>query len=130
MKLRIQGDSVRLRLRHSEVDSLAKVGRLVSSIQFGGRALEYSLELVADLASPRTDFVEDSIRVLVPYAAGLEWCLGPQISLTSTSAQPTVLIEKDFVRSAVEEPDDYDRFENVRTGRKPPAPPEKPIRLA
>lgn len=130
MKLRIQDDSIRLRLRHSEVEKLAKTGRLVSSIHFGDRILEYSLELVTDLACERADFVGDSIRILVPYEVGLEWCLGPQISLSSSGASPTILIEKDFVRSAVEEPDDYDRFENARTGRKPPPPPAKLISLS
>ena len=123
MKLRMQDDSVRLRMRRSEVTRLAAEGRVSACVHFGARALEYSIELDDSLSQTIADFAGDAIRVRVPRALGIAWCQRPEAGFSATSVIPTVLVEKDFVRTAVAESDDYDRYENPRSGRKPPPPP-------
>ena len=123
MKLRMYGNSVRLRLRRSEVARLAAEGRVGMSVDFGNRRLGYSVELDDGVSKAVAEFDGEAVRVRVPRAAGLAWCASEEVSLESNDVTPTVLIEKDFVRSAVMEFDDFDRFENRRTGRKPPPGP-------
>ncbi|MCX6621390.1 MAG: hypothetical protein NTY38_09975 [Acidobacteria bacterium] len=123
MKLRMQDDSVRLRMRRSEVLRLAAEGRVAARVHFGARILEYSIELDDDFSQVIAEFAGDAIRVRVPRAQGLEWCRTTAVGLPANSGIPAVLVEKDFVRTAVAESDDYDRYENPRSGRKPPPPP-------
>jgi hypothetical protein len=45
MKLRLQGNSVRLRLTRSEVERLREIGRVEESVDFGaGEVLAYRLQ--------------------------------------------------------------------------------------
>lgn len=117
------GNSVRLRLRRSEVARLAAEGRVAMSVDFGDRRLGYSIALDGTEPVTVAEFDGEVVRVRVPREQGLAWCASEEVSLASNDVLPTVLIEKDFVRSAVMEFDDFDRFENQRTGRKPPPGP-------
>ena len=57
MKLRIQGNSLRLRLTRNEVAQLHDGGRVESSIEFGpGRTLTYALESAPHAASVIASF--------------------------------------------------------------------------
>lgn len=123
MKLRLRGDTLRLRLRKSDIDTLAAVGRVEERTRFGNRALVYSLNLDDSIPAASADFSDGEVCVKLPRQQGLNWCVSKQTSIVSAGVVPAVLIERDFVRSAVEEPDDFDRFMNPRTGRIPPAPP-------
>lgn len=98
MKLRIQGDSLRLRLTQKEVAQLRAGSMVGSSIHFAsGRSLTYSLASSVGAAEVRADFDGDSIRVTVPSAAMAAWADGDQVSISSPSNQPSlVVIEKDF----------------------------------
>jgi len=121
MKLRLRGDTLRLRLRKSDIDTLAAVGRVEEFTPFGKRLLVYSLNLDETAETPHAVLLDDEICVNLPKRQGMAWCRGKETSIVSAGVVPAVLIERDFVRSAVEEPDDYDRFMNPRTGRMPPA---------
>jgi hypothetical protein len=126
MKFRTDGSSVRLRLRRSEVRQLAEQGLVEARLRFGPRELAFSLELDQSLVDTQAEFDGASLRVLLPYRQGLEWCESAEIAIRNETSSPPVLVEKDFVRTAVIELDDYDRFENPRSGRKPPPAPESP----
>lgn len=121
MKLRILENSIRLRLRRSEVEQLAAEGRVEVACDFGGRQLRYAItaEPCAEIGA---DFVGDVITIRVPQDQVQEWAASKRVGLTGRTATLSLLIEKDFVRSAVKEPDDYDRYMNPRTGRVPPPP--------
>lgn len=120
MKIRFQGSTLRLRLRNSEVARLMDCGEVREEVRFGDKSLVYSLVLDGEVNVPEASMDGQEIRVRVPRMLGLAWGNGPEIGISSTTVVPTVLIEKDFVRSAVVEPDDFDRFANPRSGRKPP----------
>ena len=57
MKLRIRGDSLRLRLTRGEVEALADSGEVRETIHFGPSALDYVLRSAA-IAAPRASFVD------------------------------------------------------------------------
>ena len=98
MKLRIQGNSLRLRLSEDEVAQLHDCGRVESSIEFTpGCSLVYLLE-VSRFAHAVTAHLDDhAIRVTAPARVIAEWAENQQVSIEATSpAGLHLLVEKDF----------------------------------
>lgn len=101
MKLRILGNSIRLRLTQSEVRKLLQAGSVSETTQFGpNNLLTYELTL-----SPGIDFMVNfyagKIFVGLPKSIGEPWANGSSISLqhhiqTDTESTLSILIEKDF----------------------------------
>ena len=120
MKLRIKGNSIRLRLLRSEVDRLAVEGRIEEMTSFGANAFRYSVA-----ASQATDkvyavFENDEIRVFIPEAAALAWVANGQVGFEAEQSVGddvlTILIEKDFVcLDRPDDPDRHDAFPNPNT---------------
>ena len=120
MKLRIRGDSIRLRLTRGEVAALAE-GRIVEeSTGFGPDArLSYAItlggaSLAAKLAGPR-------IEVCVPADVGRAWAAGDSVGIEGVQAAGEgrtlrILVEKDFA-CLTERPheEDADAFPNPNT---------------
>jgi hypothetical protein len=100
MKLRIHGDSLRLRLNRSDVKQFLETGIRTESIHFGPAAkLTYTLESSAQLSEMESHYSQDCIRVLLPLSMAEEWASSDQISLSLDRAEnsgPSLLIEKDF----------------------------------
>lgn len=121
MKLRLLGNSVRLRLRKSEVAQFGATGRVSMTTDFGpGRRLEYVLES-AVVPTVQVEFTGEQLTVRVPEEKGREWALGDAVSMLGRTETLAVLVEKDFVRTAVPEDDDFDRYANPRSRRVPPS---------
>jgi hypothetical protein len=100
MKLRIRGNSIRLRLKRGEVDSLARGTRLVEETQFPGSTLSYSLGL-SDSDDMLANFDNGSIVISMPREIIPEWADTDRVSLYSELKLPdagtlSVLVEKDF----------------------------------
>jgi hypothetical protein len=108
MKLRIQGNSLRLRLTRNEVAQLHDCGRIESSIEFGpGHTLAYALEGSPHAASVIASFDGRAIRVAVPTPLIMKWAEGDQVSIEGPrQAGVRVLIEKDF--QCLHKPDQRD----------------------
>jgi hypothetical protein len=98
MKLRIQGNSLRLRLTQKEVAELRARGRVGSLVEFSpGQELIYLLEGSRHAKSVTAAFDGQAIRVTVPAHVLTEWADSNQVSIeTSSSAGLHLLIEKDF----------------------------------
>jgi hypothetical protein len=98
MKLRIQGDSLRLRLTQKDVAQLVGHGRLESRIEFApGQALVYLLERSFHAKSVDATFDGHAIRVTLPAQVMTEWAESDQVCIEASSAAgPQLLIEKDF----------------------------------
>jgi hypothetical protein len=114
VKLRIRGDSLRLRLTRGEVTSLREHGEVAETIHFGGRALEYVLRS-AEVDAPRASFVGDRIEVAIPRAAAETWAGSDQVGIEAEQelegGSLRLLIEKDFQCLAPREgEDDSDAF--------------------
>ena len=100
MKLRIRGNSIRLRLKRGEVDSLAAGTTLVDETQFPESKLSYSLGL-SDSDDMLASFDNGSIAISMPREIIPEWADTDLVSLYSELELPdsgmlSVLIEKDF----------------------------------
>ena len=98
MKLRIQGNSLRLRLTRPEVIHLRHRGQIESSVSFApGCELTYGLKSSAGIGAIAAGFDGRSIVVTVPTAVMNEWAEGDRVSLEGpSSAGVQLLIEKDF----------------------------------
>ena len=116
MKLRLQGDSLRLRLTRPEVYQLAEAGRVESAMHVApGAALVYGLR-AADADALTATFDGATLTVLVPRAWVGPWADGDAVGFEGTTDAGdgrtlTLLVEKDFAclhRRA----DDADAFPN------------------
>ena len=112
MKIRIQGNSLRLRLTQKEVAELRDRNRVESSIEFApGRTLIYLLEGSFHAGAVTANFDGQAIRVMVPMQVMTEWIESDQVSIEALSqAGVQVLIEKDFQclhKSGEQDPDAY-----------------------
>ena len=104
MKIRMRGNSLRLRLLRGEVGALARGGRVTETIAFGGGPGERLVcVLAADPAVPQTQarFTDGTIEVLVPVALALQWSQSEAVGIEHEQAIDAgrslhILIEKDF----------------------------------
>lgn len=114
MKLRIKGNSVRLRLTQSEVAKLSADGVVSETVSFGDRALGYEIRTDGDAADVSVDLEGFSIVVFVPEMALNDWAKSDAVSIEHHGT-PSVLIEKDFAcLSERKNEDDADAFPNPR----------------
>lgn len=112
MKLRIKGNSIRLRLLRSEVDRFAAEGRISDELRFGTNALRYSLLMSDEAESIYSRFENNEITVFIPARAARNWTTGEMVGFETVQAIDggeglTILVEKDFV--CVDRPEDPDR---------------------
>lgn len=100
MKLRIRGNSVRLRLQQAEVATLAAENRIEQSCRFPGRELVYAVETHGE-----TEIVavleEYRLCVRLPIEQVKTWSGSSSVSLAGEQALGDgevlrVLVEKDF----------------------------------
>ncbi len=122
MKLRIRGNSLRLRLLRGEIEQFGKTGRVSETIRFGASPeaqLNYVLEFDRQAQNITTHFANNQITVKVPYAVAQNWIESDEISLKSEHLIEIgaaddilkVLIEKDFVcLDRKDDPDNDDAF--------------------
>jgi hypothetical protein len=100
MKLRIRGDSMRLRLKRSEVDRLAAGTSIVEKTHFPGAVLTYRLD-VSENSGISATFDNSSLVISLPKPKVLDWASSDEVSLhaeqdLSGSGALSLLIEKDF----------------------------------
>lgn len=131
MKLRIRGNSLRLRLLRGEVEQFGKVGRVAETIRFAASPaaqLSYILETNGEAEQIVTAFDGNQITVTVPEKTARNWIESDEVSLIGeqsiASETPNgasvdgasknilkILIEKDFVcLDRRNDPDNADAF--------------------
>ncbi len=100
MKLRIRGNSIRLRLKRGEVDQLAAGTGIVEETHFPGAVLTYRLDVSKDGAISAT-LDNGNISVSLPESDIRAWASTDEVSLFAEQALSgsntlSLLIEKDF----------------------------------
>lgn len=102
MKIRIKGDSVRIRLSKSEIDSFGKEGFITDKTRFpNGTAFDYGLIVKHDITSLQAEFQQTGIFILVPQHWSDEWVATQRVGFESRlplmeGGELYLLIEKDF----------------------------------
>jgi len=100
MKLRIYGDSIRLRLKIGEVDRIAAGERLVEVTHLPDSTLTYCLE-VSETGGFAARFSDGKLVVTLPKADVDKWASTDEVSLHSEQSiagagMLSLLVEKDF----------------------------------
>ena len=100
MKLRIRGDSIRLRLKVNEVDRIATGDSIVEQTHFPNSVLTYRLE-ASENGGTTTTFRDGNLVVRLPRTDLEAWASSDSVSLSSEqnvadAGTLSVLVEKDF----------------------------------
>ena len=111
MKLRLNGNTLRLRLSQAEVGQLSKTGYVESKTEFGPASqFSYILETSSKAASPQVSFQNGDLRVQVPSSEAHDWITTDRVEISgeqqsSSGKKLSILIEKDFQCIHKEHPD-------------------------
>ncbi len=117
MKLRIKGNSLRIRLTKSEVSKLAEIGSLEEKTTFANNHFVYALQRSNDVAELSATFENNTIKMFVPKTFVDDWPRNNVVGIDSTMHLPNsevlyLLLEKDFVCLDETTEDQSDHFEN------------------
>jgi len=101
MKLRIQGNSLRMRLSRSEVMRLNEKLIIEDTINFGTSKLTYILSVSQNVNTICAKYNGDVIEVKVPPAIARDWASTDRVSISADQMLDSaktlqILIEKDF----------------------------------
>jgi hypothetical protein len=117
VKLRIHGNSIRLRLTRSEVERFAHDGSIESVLNFGpapARHLSYGLVTSPQPECMAVKYSPDRITIFVSPALAKDWTTTERIAISdrqplSDEAHLDILVEKEFgrLRDAQPDPDLY-----------------------
>ncbi len=100
MKLRIRGDSLRLRLKRDEVDQIAAGTSIVEETHFPDSLLTYRLD-VSENDDMSASFERGSLVISLPKSKVSDWAGSDEVSLCAEqkitgAGSLSLLIEKDF----------------------------------
>lgn len=95
MKLRIRGNSIRLRLKKSEVEAIGAGESVVEQTRFPGGVLTYRLDVTDDDAIA-ADFDRGELAIKLPRATAASWANTDEVSLLGSAGDLSILVEKDF----------------------------------
>jgi hypothetical protein len=117
MKLRIKGNSLRIRLTKTEVSTLAETGYLQEQTHFGNVTLTYALQAKEDAGTLSATMNNNTITMYVPAAFTKEWAKNDVVGLSGNMAVDnknslSLLLEKDFVCLDETTEDQSDNYHN------------------
>ena len=116
MKLRCVENSIRLRLRRSELVQLQQEGFVRETVSFpNGSSLSFILKTDPALSDMQAVFVQDEISIILPPPISDPWMTTNQVGIEKTLSLPEdrnlhILIEKDFPCTDREDEDKNDTF--------------------
>jgi hypothetical protein len=121
MKMRIKGNSLRLRVSRSDIAQLMRTGRIQESIRFAPEAaakLTYALEYGERAQEISAQYGDCEIRVLLSTEAARRWANGDGVGIygaAETGGVPLELIvEKDYACIDRADADNADAFPNPK----------------
>jgi hypothetical protein len=102
MKVRIKGNSVRLRLLQSEVNRIAEGKKVEESTHFNFKqTLTYTLTVSHNINEPKAEFKNGRLRIWLPIEMAKNWAISNEVGIESfqevgNGDKLHILIEKDF----------------------------------
>lgn len=126
MKLRIKGNSIRLRLTKSEVVQFAETGLIEETIEFGltpDQRLTYALSRSENIEIPCAEMKGNRLSIILPAPQAETWTQTEQIGIRaeqilSADKKLQILVEKDFACLEVRiAEDESDAFPHPKTGQ-------------
>jgi hypothetical protein len=116
MKIRIQGNSIRLRLNKTEVELFGAGGTIKESVNFGKAILTYQLQSSEEM-NITASFKNDCITIGVPGIIGEQWSKSEEVGFSVEVQHDdieslSILIEKDFQCLIPRKEDESDLYKN------------------
>ena len=102
MKLRIRGNTLRLRLTRGEVDAVGAGEVVTETLQVGPASrLTYAIEPRADVLVPSAAFTGARLTIVVPDGIAAQWATSEQVGIDAQvpngeAGGLSITIEKDF----------------------------------
>ena len=109
MKLRIKGNTIRLRLTQSEVAAVVRGDAVVETTSLP-RTFSYALETAGEEIG--ASFANGRMTVNVPHAVAVRWGNTEEVSLRGREGGVEILVEKDFACLVPREGENPDAFPN------------------
>lgn len=94
MKLRIRGNSIRLRVTQSEVAGLIAGQAVIETTAIGDNQFGYSLNPTGSTLSAQ--FADGQLEVAIPASQAKSWGESQEVGIEGQLGELAVLIEKDF----------------------------------
>jgi hypothetical protein len=124
MKLRIKGDSLRVRVSRSEVAKLLAGECLEETVHFTPEArakFTYALRQEPSLSRPTVQYTESRVAILIPADQANAWGTSDQVGIAEEISlgelgSLALLIEKDFACLDRSGEDNEDTFPNPNAG--------------
>ncbi len=125
MKLRILGNSVRMRVTQTELTQIAAGEPVREAVDFGGgRLFKYRLKSDGGARQPKADYAENTLTITLPATQVSEWANSDMVSIRAEQAvdggsELKILVEKDFAclqpREGEDESDMFPHPEEAKT---------------
>ena len=121
MKLRLKGNSIRVRLDRRDIEGLVDQGRIDDALRFGpGLAFSYAVEVgVAPRDRPKASYADGRLTIRIDPEDVEEWLASERVGFdhqqVADGGVVRVLLEKDFAcidRPVGEKADDAYAFPN------------------
>ena len=101
MKLRIKGNTIRIRMTKSEVAYFSENRFIEESTDFGSRKFTYGMKACDGLDQIKAEYINDGIIISIPVEMSKEWTETNRVGMSeeiplSDNKKLYVLIEKDF----------------------------------
>lgn len=125
LKLRIKGNSLRLRLLRPELDQLTRTGRVAETVRFAAQpeaSLTYALERSAEAGDIEVRYRTGEVTVVLPESEAAQWAESDKVGLygrvdlgnLGDGAALQVAVEKDFACLDRADEKNADAFPNPR----------------
>jgi hypothetical protein len=126
MKLRLQFNSIRLRLKRGEVERLAQTGCVEEKIILGigpKDVFHYVLESSHAVSAPKARLKDNGLFLQVPVETVSRWATGDDVGIEAflpvgNQERLQLLIEKDFACRNGTDEQNADTFPNPLAGNK------------
>lgn len=125
MKIRCEQDSIRLRLRKSELGQLRNEHKLSTTLHMpGGKTLIWELILGDKSGDTHAELDNNAIKVVLPLQDALHWMNTETVGMEAfvpngTAHQLHILVEKDFPCKDRPEEDKLDFFTELAATQPP-----------
>jgi hypothetical protein len=115
MKIRIKGNTIRLRLVKTEVKQLQELGYVEEKTEFSSSEFSYRLEAKEGIQGLEAMFTANKIIIFLPKSEALNWYDTDNITYKNIFEKLLLLIEKDFVCLDHTDEDQSDNYANPST---------------
>lgn len=96
MKLRIRGNSIRLRLTQSEVEKVKSDGLVEEKTEFPNQSFVYALSAMSEINKPLAEFSKGKLEILIPKSTAENWAVSNEVGIYGNYENLQISVEKDF----------------------------------